>query len=56
MSYRELLYGDADKERERLISNLEQKMAQEANPEMRRVYAQAIAVLQEEKSRAIVRV
>ena len=51
MTYRELLHRDAQKERYRLISKMEQTVSEETDPEMRQVYAQAITVLLEKDSR-----
>jgi len=40
----------AVKERSRLIARMEQSVAEETNPELRQVYAQAIIVLQKNSS------
>ncbi len=49
MTYRELLQGDPNQERKRLITSLEGTMEQESNAELRQAYAQAITVLESQE-------
>jgi hypothetical protein len=45
MTYRELLWGDADKERKRLLVLLEHTLSEEADPELRRAYEYSLETL-----------
>jgi len=55
MTYRELLQGDPNQERKRLITSLEGTMEQESNAELRQAYAQAITVLESQEPQIAVK-
>jgi hypothetical protein len=50
ITYRELLWGDEEKERSRLIMQLEQTRAEETNPQLRDAYTRSIAVLKDKST------
>jgi hypothetical protein len=50
LSVRELVYGDPNAERQRLLEKLHLTMLQETDPEVRRAYAESIVALQRHES------
>lgn len=46
LTFRELMYGDPNAERQRLLEKLHLAMLQETDPKVRRAYAESIAALQ----------
>jgi hypothetical protein len=50
LTIRELVFGDPNAERQRLLEKLHLDMMQETDPEMRRAYAESIAALQKHQS------
>lgn len=50
LTIRELVYGDPNAERQRLMEKLHLDMLQETDPEVRRAYAESIAALQRHQS------
>jgi hypothetical protein len=50
VTIRELVYGDPNAERQRLLEKLHLTMLQETDPEVRRAYAESIAALQKHQS------
>jgi hypothetical protein len=50
LTIRELVYGDPNAERQRLLEKLHLTMLQETDPEVRRAYAESIAALQRHES------
>jgi hypothetical protein len=53
LTIRELVFGDPDAERQRLMEKLHLAMLQETDPEVRRAYAESIAVLKGNASPAV---
>ena len=51
LTIRELVFGDPNAERKRLLEKLHLTMLQETDPEMRRAYAESIAALQRHQSK-----
>lgn len=52
LTLRELVFGDPNAERQRLLEKLQLAMLQESDPEVRRAYAESIAALQKEQTSA----
>jgi len=51
LTIRELVYGDPNAERQRLMEKLHLDMLQETDPEVRRAYAESIAALRSQQSK-----